>query len=248
MSMSEDAIGRRSRWTIAAVGALALTATFLFLVRLPPLPVALPTPPAPQAAPGTAVKMARPDSADMVLMAETELRDLRPLFLPTARNAALPDPRLEAARTFLDEESSRPGLGGDDLQISKELPPVVALEGVTPLDALSPDLAVPGFGRAEVKIQPFAARGGFIEVVATKDGRQVLAEPLPVASRPPGDKSWAPIEYLAVVDSAGLASPLVVTEGSRVEEVDVYFRNYLTRDFRIGARLEAGFYRITVAP
>ena len=67
-------------------------------------------------------------------------------------------------------------------------------------------------------------------------------------NRPALVRSVVAMSLLAAVDAAGLAAPLVVTEGSRVEEVDVYFRQFLARNFRIGDRLDAGFYSITVAP
>jgi hypothetical protein len=182
-----------------------------------------------------------------------ELRDLRPLFLPTARNAALPNPRLEAGQTFLDTENLETILDNAEKQVGKDLPPVVTLNGqpledARPVDALTPDLSLLGFGRSTAAIKPFSPRGGFVEVTATRDGRQVLAEPLPVTARPPGDKPWTPIEFFAVIDPVGLVSTLVVGESSRVEDVDAHFRNFLERTFRIGERLEPGFYRITVAP
>jgi hypothetical protein len=249
--MSENVIGEKGRWTIATIGAIGATAILLFLFRLPPSPIAL-TPSIPEPV-RSVVKMARPDEADMLLKAETELRDLRPLFLPTERNAALPAPRLEAGRTFLDAENLKPIIGDAEMQVSKDLPPVVTLDGqplekARPIDALTPDLTLLGFGRSTTAIKPLLPRGGFIEVTTTRDGQRILTQELPVAARPPGDKPWSPVEFLAAVDAAGLVSPLVVTEGSRVEEVDVYLRNYLTRNFRIGERLAPGFYRITVAP
>jgi tetratricopeptide (TPR) repeat protein len=78
-----------------------------------------------------------------------------------------------------------------------------------------------GFGRKTVESVPFRPRGGFVEVTAWVDGRRVRAEDLPVDARPPNDRPWSPLELMAVIDRAGLASPLVVTEGSRVEEVDL---------------------------
>jgi hypothetical protein len=47
---------------------------------------------------------------------------------------------------------------------------------------------------------------------------------------------------------AGLAGPLVVTESSRVEEVDVHFRRQLRQVFRLGERLAPGVYRVVVGP
>jgi len=60
--------------------------------------------------------------------------------------------------------------------------------------------------------------------------------------------TWRPLELFATVDAAGLASPLVVTDRSDVEEVNAYFRNYLARTFRLGEHLAPGFYRVVVGP
>jgi hypothetical protein len=56
------------------------------------------------------------------------------------------------------------------------------------------------------------------------------------------------MELFAAVDAAGLAAPLLVTEGSRVDEVDAHFRKMLAQTYRIGERLPPGFYRIVVGP
>jgi hypothetical protein len=76
----------------------------------------------------------------------------------------------------------------------------------------------------------------------------VLAETLPAEVAPPTTKAWQPMEFLAAVDPAGLVGPLVITEDSRVEEVNTYFRKYLAQTYRIGERLPPGFYRIIVGP
>jgi len=191
-----------------------------------------------------------------LLKEETELRDLSPLFLPTERNASLPPPRREPGRTFLDEESPKFRFTEVELQLAKGLPPTATVNGraagiAEPVDTLAPQVigsSLAGFGRRRSDIPAFSARGGLVEVVAAGSGRSVLIAKLPIEGRPPGGKAWAPVEFLAVVDAAGLASPLIVTEGSRVEEVDAFLGNYLTRAFRLGDRLGPGFYRVIVAP
>ena len=239
------------RWFAAVAVALAVVAAAVVLFRFPA------SPPQPGPSPKkSSVQLARPGVADEVLKQEAELRDLRPLFLPTNRNAALPEPKREPGRTILDEEPPKWSFGEADLQVGREFPPVATLGGKSVekaelADALSIEAAeapLMGFGRRGAEISPLLGRGGFVEVVAVRDGRQVLAELLPVGAGPPGGKAWAPMELLATVDAAGLTCPLVVTEGSRVEEADIYFRNYLAETFRIGARLPPGYYRITVAP
>ncbi len=246
--------GEKRRWLIAATAALVVFAGLVLLFRFPapvdPVPITAP------AAGKSAVQLARPGPADELLRQETELRDPRPLFLPTSQNAALREPRREPGRTLLDDENVKLKFAEAELHVERELPPIVTLNGramdkAEPVDALAIDAdfaAFAGFGRRAVEVTAFSARGGFVSVAGTRDGASVLGESLPPGARPSTDKAWSPVEFFAAVDATGLTMPLVVTEGSRVEEVDVHFRKFLTRDFRIGARLAPGFYRITVAP
>lgn len=253
--MSEAVIEAKGRWTIAVAGGTSILVALLLLLRLP-----APTMPLVEtrvsSLPKATVQMARPDDTDRLLEAEAELRDLRPLFLPTERNASLPEPRLEPGRTFLENEIPKLMFNAAEARVSKDLPPIVTLNGkpveaAIPVDALSPresDLALKGFGRTAAEVAALKARGGYIEVTALEDGSRVLGEEIPIEGRPNVDKSWAPVEFIAAVDAAGLVSPLVVTIGSRVDEVDTHFRSYLAQTFRIGARLPPGFYRVSVAP
>lgn len=245
----------RGRWVIALAVALLVMGAFVSLVNLAPPPAPLPARTDAETV-RPAVKIARPDDTDALLKEEAELRDLRPLFLPTARNAALPEPKLEPGRTVLDSEALKPTSAEAEIQLGAELPPVAIIGGkpvrqAGPRDALDSESAgvgLLGFGRREPVIEPHRRRGAFIEVTAWTDGRRVRAEDLPNEARPESERSWGPLELVAVVDRAGLASPLVVTEGSRVEEVDLHFKNYLTNSYRIGERLSPGIYRVVVAP
>jgi len=253
--MSAAAKGAQQRWVVAVAVAIVLMSAFVSLVKIAPAPIPLPIS-ATAVGGRPTVRIARPDDTDALLKEESELRDLRPLFLPTDRNAALPDPRLEPGRTMLDSEGLKRPESDPDIQLGAELPPVATIggkpaakaEAIDAFDAEAASAGLLGFGRKTVESVPFRPRGGFVEVTAWADGRRVRAEDLPVDARPPNDRSWSPLELMAVIDRAGLASPLVVTEGSRVEEVDLHFKNFLTNSYRIGERLNPGIYRIVVAP
>ena len=200
--------------------------------------------------------MARPTEADVLLKDEALIRDLRPLFLPTEFNATLPEPRREPGRTILDDEKPRADFAEAELVLSRDLPPVATLNGRSADKARASDVLVSldvgvglvGLGRGARNLDPLEPRGAFVEVVAVSSGRQVLAESLPLAFGPVGGKTWEPMELFAAVNAAGLVSPLVVTVGSRVEEVDTHFRTILVQTYRIGERLSPGFYRIVVGP
>jgi EAL domain-containing protein (putative c-di-GMP-specific phosphodiesterase class I) len=108
-------------------------------------------------------------------------------------------------------------------------------------------VALLGIGRSSVDLPALSRRSAFYEVVPAAGGRVVLAEALAEA-KPPGTGAWEPIEFLAVVNAAGLSAPLVPTVRSKLEEVDAYFASYLTQHVRIGAKLAPGVYRIWVGP
>lgn len=253
--MNAALAGEKRRLVLAGAGAVVIVAAFLFLVRVPPGET-LPSGAVP-GAPRSAVHLAKPSSADGILSEIMELRDMRPLFLPTDRNATLPEPKVEPGRTFFDISRFKLSFPETDLHLDKDLPPVVTLNGKSPeearpADALAPDWEGPsllGFGRNPVPaVLERPLRGGFVEVVSTQTGERLWGLALGSEARPPGNTAWAPMEFMAAVDAAGLAAPLVLAQSSRVEEVDAHFRTYLVRTLRIGERLTPGFYRIVVAP
>jgi hypothetical protein len=243
----------KRRWAVAVSGATSVIVLLVWIFRLPvemhKQSVAV--------TPTANVVLIEQDSAAAALIEQAVMQDTTPLFLPTERNARVSDlPRREPGKRFLDNDSLKLRFGDAGLRLLQALPPTVTLNGKTP-GAASPEDAlgtggfrqsVLGFGRMDVKITFLPSRGGFIEIMATASGGLVLAEQLPGNAAPPTDKEWQPMEFLAAIDEAGLVAPLVLTEGSRVEEVDTYFRKFLSRTFRIGARLPPGFYRVIIGP
>jgi hypothetical protein len=256
-------MGSKTRWTAAGLGATVAAVVLIALFRAPTLPSAptLLTTSDPAAAPrrppaigSSPVELTKPDAANAD---ETLLRDLTPLFLPTERNASPKRLTLrEPGETVLETQTLKLTYADAAPNIARELPPVATLGGqalrdVGPVDVLRVDAmtaSLSGFGRDAVTLDALPARGGFLEVVATTTARRVLAEALPVEARPATDQLWEPLEFVAAVDAAGLVAPLLVSRGSRVEEVDNHFKNYLVQRYRIGERLTPGFYRIAVAP
>lgn len=253
--MSEVVESGKVRWFVAGFGAVGIMAALLMLFRAP-------IPPAPVAAPvlsdqkRATVMVAKLDDSNRLLREEAELRDMRPLFLPTDKNASLPEPKIESGRTFLDNETLTLTVSDAEAQLSKDLPPLAQIAGKNVDEARSIDalntaenpISLQGFGRGKPEIRAMPLRAGFVEVVELKGGTRVWSEDLPASGRPPGEKAWSPVEFVATIDSIGLVGELIVLEGSRVEEIDAYFKNYLARVWRVGERFAPGFYRITVSP
>lgn len=243
--------GGKLRWCAAAAGGLIAALAVVSIFRAPPVLEPIET------AAARGVEMRHVGAEEGVLGEETILRDLTPLFLPTERNASLRRlPVREPGQSVLDLEAPKLGMAISGWRFNDRLPPVITLQGralaeVTPLAALqaiTPDPAVPGFGRAPATVAPMQPRGGLIQIVRASDGSRLPPVVLDPEARPNTDQVWQPLEFLVKVGPAGLVAPPTITTRSGVEEVDVFYRNYLARIFRIGERLRPGFYRITVAP
>lgn len=241
----------KGRWIAAGVGAFVVLALMLHLFRAPE------TPSASASRADASLVMADHRAADPIEREATQMYDLAPLFLPTEHNAKLSDvPRPEPGRGVFDVEPLRLSFPDAGLLLGQALPPVVTMNrrpmaDASPIDTLAttgggPSLA--GFGRREAIVTPLASRGGFLEVVTASNGECILAEVLPIEAMPATKSPWHPLQFLAVLDASGLVGPLRITESSRVEEVDRHYQVYLAETFRLGERLEAGFYRVTVGP
>jgi hypothetical protein len=65
---------------------------------------------------------------------------------------------------------------------------------------------------------------------------------------PAGQTEWQPAEFLVCVTAEGLLGRPVETVSSDVEDVDVFFRDYIEKTLRLGERLSPGMYRVVVGP
>ena len=250
--MFADTQSAKQRWLAAAGVGIAMVTVATALFRVPTI--------VPQGAAPLlrTIQLREATDAHTVLSEEAMMRDLAPLFLPTPHNATLRKlPTREPGKTFLDIEAPKLGIADSGWSFDRTLPSLATIgekpvEKATPLDylrATADEVSLVGFGRDPQPITPAPARGAVIEVAQLRDGRVVLgAQPLGPEVRPPTEKVWQPMEFIARVSPAGLVGPLRVNVRSGVDEVDTFFGNYLAQTFRIGERLTPGVYRISVAP
>ena len=237
--------GRRD-WGWAAGGAVVIVAAGLLLFRAPQGPALKPPPR------GVRVSL----TSNPSLRDEAEIFDPTPLFLPTKLNAApKPIELREPGSTFRDFGPvfgfAEVELKFDSLSLPKPVgpPPDPRAEPGAVLALPAPGALALGFGRSDTPVAALPARGARVEIVSTGTGRRVSVPALPESDLPPNvGRPWQPMEFIAAVDAAGLVGPLVPTARSGIEEVDVFFQNYLARTLRVGERLAPGFYRIRVGP
>lgn len=241
--MKVEQWGGRRRWLVGVAGALVMLGGLLTLVRVPAEPPVRPTTPG-----KPAIQLGRTGKDDASLTAQAAMYDQMPLFLPTERNVtARPPVPPEAGQAVLDRDARKLAFGGGGVALSMPAPVEVPKRAV---DMLAQDEMTPlfGLGRVDRPAPAASTRTGFIEVLTAGTNRLVLEQALDAGARPPTDRPWRPVEFIALVDEAGLAAPLVTAVRSDVDEVDNYFRNYLAQTLRIGDRLPPGSYRIVIGP
>jgi hypothetical protein len=179
-----------------------------------------------------------------VVADEAALLDKTPLFLPTSWNTSIKDVSLPAT-VFADFPSAFAYKEGDHsfgvFRSDQE-----GLNGAI-LDIEGPNSAFLSFGQKAQNLQVTRRAVGYLEVYSAKDGIAVIREALTL-DLPPGTINWSPIELMAVVSAAGLVGPPVSITLSGLEEVDLYFADFLVKVFRIGEKLSPGVYRIVVGP
>jgi hypothetical protein len=238
--MGANLHGPRYTWVLASVAGIGaiLLAGLLFREPAPARPGRIPAPVRPS------VGLA---PADSVLTEEADLFDRTPLFLPTKWNSAekeLPSRDPSGGFTGYPDKMF---FTRDELDLG--LPPPIAVPPRL-ADALGenpPGDPYLGIGRTGYSPVRLSTRSAYVEVAAAGTGQRVFARALDGA-QPPGDGGWQPLEFLVAVDASGLVGPPVLTAPSGQENVDAYFRRYLSDVLRVGDRLTPGFYRIAVGP
>jgi hypothetical protein len=234
-------------WPIVAgvLGVAALVAVVLRFVRLP----------APHPAGQAEIKPAAIVISQEQASNEISLFSQVPLFMPTAVNAS----RLELPAEIQQEPTAIFHTFEPKYTFSIDRPAITfpepfsdrfqmpATPAAAPLIGETPNI-FEGMGRVDRLDVALPARLGYLTVSDAKTGRTVLQTALSTSEGRLPPKSWQPFQLIAEVDVGGLVEEPMVWTSSGSEEIDAFFRTFLARTFRIGKRLEPGFYRLGVGP
>lgn len=242
--MSAAAVSGKT-WLLAAASGVVITLLMLALFRFPTIHGSYES--AERAAPA---KVELAWHGDELLIEEVALRDPTPLFLPTRWNAsedalAMNAPR-EPGGSFQDYA---PHFVFAESELQLKFTPALDVPE-KPADAFAiseTNRSLLGLGQVDRGLPPLPVRGAFIEVVAEGDGEVMMSEPL-MDCHPPEQGSWQPLDFLVAIDAAGIVRSPVLTESSRVTNVDSFFEEYLVKVLRIGERSAPGFYRVSIGP
>jgi hypothetical protein len=231
-------------------GFAALLALLSLVVLLRPLPGGR-NPPTVAAGPRVSIVPLDGPESDGGLGDEATFFDPTPLFLPTKWNtnqSPLPTAvQRQPGQVFADFEAKLI-YGRAELVL-----PIAPAESTPqdPVDLLKTPSRDPflGFGRADIPLTPLPSRTAVVEIREVGTGKLV---PVPNLAGDVGllasQAEWQPAEFLVCVTAEGLLGRPVVTVSSDVEDVDVFFRDYLENTVRLGERLAPGMYRVVVGP
>lgn len=186
--------------------------------------------------------------SDRILREQAELFDPAPLFFPTEwnfgqnpiREAVRRQPgqvfgSFEAKLVFADQKIK--SYGFETAAVPERLSDVLAQGNEAPFA---------GIGQVDVERPPLLEREGFLEVRKIGSSQIVIKKSLSGINLP--RSGFSPLEFIVVISSAGIVGEPVLMGSSDFDEVDAFFRSYLTKGFHLGERLTPGLYRILVGP
>ncbi len=239
---------RRAGWWVAGIAALLALLSLAVLLR--PLPGGRSQPP-PAARPRVSIEPLGGLEGDGWLGDEATFFDPTPLFLPTKWNTnqgPLPAAVQRQPGQVFPDFDAKLTYGRAELAL-----PIAAAESTPrdPADLLKIPSRDPflGFGRADLPLAPLVSRIAVLEIREVGTGKLV---PVPNLAGdvvlPASQMEWQPAEFLVCVTAEGLLGRPVETVSSDVEDVDVFFRDYLAQTLRLGERLPPGMYRVVVGP
>ena len=185
-------------------------------------------------------------TGDQVLQEKAELMDPTPLFFPTEWNSGQRPLRVASLKqpgqvfgSFEPKltvgEQNIANYGAEATPVPEKLVDVLVQGNEAPFV---------GMGQIDAKRSTLTLRAGYLEVREQKSGNIITSQQLSGIILPRSD--FAPVEFLVLVGTAGLIGEPVLTNGSGWDEVDIFFRTYLVKSYRLGERLPPGQYRVSV--
>ena len=240
----------RNRWLFPSIVGGGVFAAVIWLLashlRIQPLNTA------PVSTPPTAPKIVLVNPA-AVDKERAELENLEPLFLPTDHNTSVLDLPPKARREpgsmsfSFSAKALVPETGGG-VTLPEPIPVPASL--VAAVEVGEKPNPFPELGMTDVTLPTVSKRLGFVQVRQARTGSLALSEDIPpTAEAVFAESDWAPVEYLVAVSAAGVVGdPIVIDRIVESEDVENYFRTFLVKRLRLGARLSPGFYTVAVGP
>lgn len=188
------------------------------------------------------------NAGERELQERAEYFDPTPLFFPTEHNFGQSQPpessRRQPSQVFASYEAKMRFAENSLTAYGQET--VVAPERLADVLAQGNEAPFAGYGLLDDARPALAERSAFMEIKTLSDGKTIVAQALQQLVLPRTD--FAPLEFLVLVESAGIIGPPVLMVSSDREDVDGFFRDYLVKAYRLGERMSPGRYRVVVGP
>ncbi|MBL4575520.1 MAG: hypothetical protein JKY51_05385 [Opitutaceae bacterium] len=192
---------------------------------------------------------------DQVLKEQLQLFDNKPLFLPTkwnyanSENFSVKDSRLvEVFKTEAPSFFPSEGVFESFSQVSGDIieNPDDVLKGVN-------GSYLRALGQRDEPVKPVSTRMAAIEVYSTRAGSIVYSEEVGLREERLGDFShqgllWMPVEFLILIDITGAIGRPLLTASSGSEEIDDFFRDFISEELNLAKKIDPGYYRILIGP
>ncbi len=187
------------------------------------------------------------DQADVVLRERAEFFDPAPLFIPTSRNygqGQLPVRLVKQPGQVFTSFGSKlifadgglSNYGTENLATTESVIDILGRTNGAPFA---------GMGEAGIVRELVYERMAFMQIKRLGDG-ELRNITLSDVLLPRAD--FAPLEFIVAVGPAGITGGPLLSLGSGRDEIDIFFRDYLAKTYRIGSVLAPGRYRITIGP
>jgi hypothetical protein len=184
--------------------------------------------------------------SDQLLQERAKFMDPTPLFFPTEWNYGqqpLNENLQKQPGRFFGNFPAKPTVNEQTVASYGAGTPVVP-EKLADVLTLGVEAPFAGMGQVDRPRTSLPIRAGYLEISNLADGQNVASHSLSGLVLPRMD--FAPVEFLLVIETAGLIGDPILAVGSGLEEVDNYFRTYLVKSYRVGLRLPPGRYRVVV--
>lgn len=185
---------------------------------------------------------------NLILKEQSLIFDSEPIFIPTEWNESS-DPFKNIRHDALFQDFPPATTLYDQKKLSAIINEKPAIS--SPSDVLNTKFINPfiGINQNSLNILPLKSRTAYV-VIQNLNSSSVVKEYeiIDALDVEINEQLWTPVEFLLIVDDTGPVMPLLVTESSGTEQIDNFFKNYISKPLlRLGS-LPAGYYRISVSP
>lgn len=184
---------------------------------------------------------------DRILDDQAMIFDTKPIFLPSEWNEVGIIPNKEIDQdlfTDLPPQITLYNYKSLSTTIPLELSTLASLHA---LDKKSINL-FNGINQNKTELSPPNVGEAHVIIKNFDDSKIVKTYEINDQNTPIKEHLWVPLEFLVIVDESGPIMPPLMTQSSGIEEIDVFFKHYISTPLLKLSQLPIGYYHIVISP